>query len=193
MSRHTIVAVLLAATVLLADATAHAAAIRRLDVESERDCHRIFSITYIDAAPDAVFALLTDYEHFERISDIYKESGFLEPDPRGRPVVYTRMEACLLFFCKSMTRVEVLEAREPWLIRTTVLPERSDALYGRSEWTLEPEGHGTVVVYRATIRPSFELPPVVGPWLLQKRLRAESVAAAERMEEIANALKLRPR
>ena len=187
MKRSTVGAALFGTAAVLGSLRGHSAAVRQLEVEVERGCYRVFSVTYIDAAPEAVFALLADYDGFERISSIYKDSRFLEPDSQGHAIVYTRMEACLLFFCKSMSRVEVLETREPSFIRATVLPEHSDAYYGRSEWTIEAEGTGTVVVYRSTVEPSFKLPPLLGPWALQRSLRTHSAAAAQRIEEIANA------
>ena len=185
MSRATLSAVVLAAAAAIASTPAHAATVRRLELETEHGGYRVLSITYIDAAPAVVFTLLTDYDGFERISSVYKDSRYLQPDAYGRSIVYTRMEACLLLFCTSMTRVEALEMHAPCFIRAIVIPERSDALHGRSEWTLEAEGRGTLVVYRSTIEPSFKIPPLVGPWILRKSLRTFTAAAAERMEEIA--------
>lgn len=186
MRGRTMRAAFVAAAGVLASSSAHAAAMHYLEIDSERDCHRVFSVTYIDAPPDAVFKVLTDYDAFERISSIYEESRVLERDSSGGPVVYTRIRACFLIFCKSLSRVEVLELREPDLIRATVLPERSDVAFGQSEWKLEPAGHGTLVTYRASIR--IELPPMLGPWLLKSKLRAESAAAAHRVEGLARSV-----
>src|SRR5690606_5872273 len=98
--------------------------------------------TYLAAPPAAIYDVLLDYDDdaYGRISEIYKESGYLAPDTDGTPLVYTRVEGCLLFFCRSMRRVERLEAVAPSFIRTTTVPERSDFKYSVSRLRLEPEG-----------------------------------------------------
>jgi hypothetical protein len=173
------------AAALLASSFARAATIEELDVQRDGGCYRLSSVTYVDAALDAVFQVLTDYDAFQRISSVYEESRFLAPHPDGTPIVYTRMKGCLLFFCTSMRRVERLETDPPSFIRTTVLPEQSDVAYGQSEWILEPEAGGTRVTHRLTMQPDFWVPPVLGPWLLRKSLRKHGAAAVDRIEELA--------
>ena len=173
------------AAALLASSFARAATIEELDVQRDGACYRISSVAYVDAAPDAVFQVLTDYEAFQRISSVYKESRFLAPHPDGTPIVYTRMKGCLLFFCTSMRRVERLETDAPGFIRTTALTEQSDVAYGQSEWILEPEAGGTRVTHRLTMQPDFWVPPVLGPWLLRRSLRKHGAAAVDRIEELA--------
>ena len=170
---------------MLASSFAWAATIVDLDVQRDGACYRLSSVTYVDAVVEAVFEVLTDYDAFKRISSAYKESRFLAPHPDGTPIVYTRMKGCLLFFCTSMRRVERLETDAPGFIRTTALPEQSDVAYGQSEWILEPEAGGTRVTHRLTMQPDFWVPPVLGPWLLQKGLRKHGAAAADRIEELA--------
>ena len=92
------------------------------------------------------------------------------------------------FFCKSMRRVERLEAEEPRFIRTVTLPERSDFEYATSEWLLEPEGHGTKVTYKLEMQPDFWVPPVVGPWFLKRTLMEGGTRAVNRIERLARTL-----
>ena len=143
--------------------------------------------THLDAAPAAVYEVLLDFDHdrYQRISAVYKESSYLPPDSDGTPLVYTRVEGCLLFYCRSMRRVERLEIVTPNRIRSTALPERSDFKFSTSEWTLEPEGNGTKVTYRMDMEPSFWLPPFVGPWFLKRTLLHGAPGAVDRIEELA--------
>lgn len=146
--------------------------------------------TLLEADAKAIFDVLTDYEDgaFGRISSVYKESDYLEPAPDGTPLVYTRMEGCMLWFCKSLTRVERLETEEPHLIRTVALPERSDFEHAESEWVLRPVEGGTEVTYRLVIDPDFWVPPVIGPWVLKRELRAGGERALYRIERLARGL-----
>jgi len=162
-----------------------AAVIHDLKIEYRSGRYELVSHTYVDAPLEAIFHVLTDYDHLNRISRIYEESGFMEPAADGTPVVYTRMRGCVLFFCKSITRVERLETREPGFIHTITLPEQSDFRYGVSEWILEPEGSGTNVIYRAVLEPDFWLPPIIGPWALKRRLLEGGVGALDRIESLS--------
>ncbi|MEE3197251.1 MAG: SRPBCC family protein [Pseudomonadota bacterium] len=162
-----------------------AAVIHDLKIEYHSGRYELVSHTYVDAPREAIFHVLTDYDHFNRISRIYEESGFMEPASDGTPVVYTRMRGCVLFFCKNITRVERLETREPGFIHTVTLPEQSDFRYSVSEWILEPEGNGTNLIYRAVLEPDFWLPPIIGPWVLKKRLLEGGTGAINRIESLS--------
>ena len=133
------------------------------------------------------FAVLLDFDddRYSRISEIYKESSYLPPDADGTPLVYTRVEGCLMLFCRSMRRVERLEVVTPELIRSRALPERSDFAYSMSEWTIEAEGDGTRVIYTMDMEPSFWLPPFVGPWFLKRTLLQGAPAAIDQIELLA--------
>jgi hypothetical protein len=161
------------------------ASIRGLEIVKEGERYELVADTYLEAPADGIFAVLTDYDSFYRISSIYKESGFLAPGPDGTTRVFTVMEGCLLFFCKSMRRVERLEAEPHRYIRTTALPEESDFAFSRSDWILEPEKNGTKVTFLWTMEPAFWVPPVIGPWLLKRNLLQGGTRAVNRIERMA--------
>jgi Polyketide cyclase / dehydrase and lipid transport len=165
------------------------ATLRSVDVTRDRGRYQVVADTHLDAPPSAIYRVLVDFadDGYSRISEIYKESGYLPPDGDGTPLVFTRVEGCLLFFCRSMLRVERLEVVKPNFIRATVLPERSDFKYSRAEWSIEPEGDGTRLVYRMEMEPNFWLPPFVGPWFLRRTLLRGAPLAVERIEELAQA------
>jgi len=163
------------------------ATLKSVEVTRLQGRYQLIADTYLAAAPAAISQVLLDFDNdrYSQISEIYKESTYLAPDSDGTPLVYTRVEGCLMVFCRSMRRVERLEIVTPNLIRSTVLPERSDFKYASSEWTLEPEAGGTRVTYRMEMEPDFWLPPFVGPWFLRRTLLNGGVSAVERIEELA--------
>lgn len=171
---------------------AFAATIRSLDVTKERGRYALVADTYFAAPAEEIFEVLMDYDRMNRISSVYKEYGFLDPAPDGTPIVHTRMHGCLLFYCRSMRRVERLEADPPYYIRTEVLPEQSDFDYATSEWILEPEGDGTHVIYKLEMEPDFWVPPVIGPWFLKRTLMNGGTRAINRIERLANGLPPNP-
>lgn len=176
---------LLLFTGLFASVTVPAASIRTLVVDYDDGVYSLVSNTWLDAPREAIFNVLTDYDRFGRISSTYKEYGFLEPDDDGVPVIHTRMEGCVLFFCVSMTRVERMITTMPSFIRTDTLPEQSDFRSSVSEWTLEPEAGGTSMTYRLVMEPDFWVPPLIGPWVLKRRLSRGGAGAINRIERIA--------
>ena len=111
-----------AITVLVIAAVASTATIETIDVGRNGRTYNLRAETLLDASPEAIFDVLLDYDRFGRISTVYKDYGYLDPLPDGTPIVFTRMEGCLLFYCKSMTRIERLEAESPGHIRTVALP-----------------------------------------------------------------------
>ncbi|HEY8521434.1 MAG TPA: SRPBCC family protein [Gammaproteobacteria bacterium] len=180
-----------AAAVLAAAAAwaprASSATIRDLEVDKHRGRYELVANAFLDASPRSIYAVLTDYEDnaFRRISSVYKESDYLEPAQDGTPIVYTRMEGCLMWYCVSMRRVERLESREPYFIRTVTLPEQSDFTHSVSEWILEPVDGGTRMTYRLEMEPDFWVPPVIGPWYLKRTLSTGGIRAVNRIERLA--------
>lgn len=167
------------------------ATIRALDISREKNRYELKADTFMAAPAEEIYAVLLDYDRFDRISSVYKEHGYLEPEADGTPLVYTRMRGCVLFFCMNMRRVERLEAVEYHYIRTVTLPERSDFELAESEWTFEPEGDGTRVTYSLVMVPDFWVPPVIGPWALKRSLMRGGETAITRIERLANGLPAR--
>ena len=163
------------------------ATLRKIDVSREQDRYRVVADTHLDASPEAIYKVLLDFDAdgYQRISKIYKESSYLPPDTDGTPLVYTRVEGCLMLFCRSMRRVERLEVVTPQFIRSRAVPERSDFKYSLAEWTFAPEGTGTRVIYRMEMEPDFWLPPFVGPWFLKRTLLRGAPSAIDQIEILA--------
>ena len=166
-------------------AVVSAAVLQNVDVTYQDGRYELVVQSQLSAPREAVFDILTDYEQFGRISRTYTAYGFLDPTPDGTPVVYTTMEGCVLFFCKSMHRVEVVEIRAPDFIRAVALPEQSDFRYAVSQWDLESRDGVTHLTYRLEVEPDFWVPPVVGPWILKRRLESGGRRGVNRIERLA--------
>jgi hypothetical protein len=163
------------------------ATLRTVDVARNEDRYSVVAETHLDATPESVYKVLLDFDgdRYQRISEIYKESSYLPPDIDGTPLVYTRVEGCLMRFCRSMSRVERLEIVTPQFIRSRTVPERSDFKYSLAEWTFSSEGSGTRLTYKMEMEPNFWLPPFVGPWFLKRTLLRGAPAAIDQIELLA--------
>ena len=170
---------------LWATAPSFAAIITTIEVDYDDGVYRLDSDTYIDAPREAIFDVITDYENFGRISSAYTDYGFLPSAADGIPIIHTTLEGCVLFFCVTMRRVERMLTNAPSFVRTETLPEQSDFKFSVSEWTLVPEGDGTKMTYHLTMEPDFWVPPIIGPWVLKRRLERGGTGAINRIERLA--------
>jgi hypothetical protein len=160
-----------------------------LEVTRSDGRYSLAAEAHLAATPESIYDVLMDYDDnaYGRISSVYKESRYLDPAPDGTPIVYTRLEGCLLrFLCLSLCRTERLESIEPRWIKSSVLPERSNFKHSTSEWALESDGNGgTKMKFRLEMEPDFWLPPIIGPRILERTLERGGVNAVRRIERLA--------
>ncbi|MEJ2603919.1 MAG: SRPBCC family protein [Gammaproteobacteria bacterium] len=156
-----------------------------MSIEQEGERYLMESRTLLAAPRREVFRVLSDYDHFERISSIFEDVRFIEPASDGTPRAYTRVKGCVLFFCKTIERIERLEFSPPDRIVAEVEPEHSDFRFGRTEWRFEPMDSGTEVRYRVEMVPGFWVPPLIGPYIMKRSFRKDAVEALDRIEALA--------
>lgn len=164
--------------------SAPAAEIREVTVERAGKRYIMRSETWFDAPREGVFDVLTDYARFHRISSVYDETRFEEPAADGTPRVYTRVKGCVLFFCQSMARTELLETDGLGNIKTTTEPG-SDFRYAVATWDLSEQDGGTRVFYVIEMEPAFWVPPVIGPFVMKRQLIKGGRDAVARIEVLA--------
>ena len=164
---------------------AAAADIELLTVERDGKTLKVDSILLIDAPRELVFNALTDYDAFAKLSERYKQSRFIEPAADGTPRIFTEVEGCIWFFCRTVERYARLELFPENKIIATVEPEQSDVKSGREQWLLEDSGAGTRITYAHTMQPDFWVPPVVGVWAMRRALEQDALTAAAKIEALA--------
>jgi hypothetical protein len=170
----------------LAAGTVAAAEIEQLTVERNAGRIEVASVMLIEAPQRLVFGALADYEHFAELSSRYKQSRFIEPAADGTPRIYTELEGCVWFFCRTIRRNSRLELFPDERIVATVEPEGSDLAYGREEWLLAATaGPATRVTYTHAMEPDFWIPPLIGIWAMRKALESDALKAAGRIEDVA--------
>lgn len=178
----------LAVTLLtLAALPAAAAVLEEITVAHDDGRYVMRSVTWFDAPRIGVFDVLTDYDRFGRISSIYTKARF-EPRRTGElPVVYTEVEGCVLFFCQTMERTETLETDGLDRIVATVIGDNRDFHASVATWELRERDGGTEVVYRIEMEPAFWVPPLIGPYVMKRKLRKGGADAIQRIERLAQA------
>jgi hypothetical protein len=95
------------------------------------------------------------------------------------------MEGCVMLWCKSFIRNGHLLLEANSEIVAISNPDESDFTLSRERWHLVPEGEGTLLIYEFEMEPDFWVPPVIGPFLIMRALRAGAERAINRIEALA--------
>lgn len=139
----------------------------------------------IDADSTIVKRLLTDYNQLKRLNDTIKESYTMYSLDDVSHRVYVKTETCISFYCKSLTQVQDVEELPGNVIIATVVPEKSDFDYAHARWKIVAEGERTRIFFNTDLKPSFWVPPLIGPPLIESKLREEALRTIEGLERFA--------
>ncbi len=177
--------ILFGSALLLQSLALRGAELLDVQVELRNDRYRLYSETHLDVNREALYELLTDFDKFEKFTSAIVESNNIEPDEKGRPGFYARMEGCVLLFCKSFIRNGYLLLSPIAEIVAISDPQESDFKYCRERWQLIPDGEGTLLIYDFEMEPAFWVPPVIGPYFIQRTLKRGAHRAVDRIERLA--------
>ena len=171
--------------VLLFCGVAQAADLREVVMDKEDGVYLLRSTVWFDVGRESLFAVFIDYDLAEKYSGFVIESRNLDPGDDGLRRFYIRNQGCVWFFCKSFERTGVVEHEPFGKITSVADAAQSDFESSVETWTLEQEGDGTLVVYTFEFEPKFWIPPLIGPYVLQRKLERDSLQALDRIESIA--------
>lgn len=169
--------------------SAGAAEMRSVEVDRLEDRYVMRSEVRFAASVEAVYSVFADYDLSTQFSGAIVESRNVAPNEDGQPGFYVRNRGCVLFFCKSFERYGTVELEPYKIIRASIDPERSDFHLSNESWRFERDGTGTVVTYNLEFEPKFWVPPVIGPYVIKRKLRDDGGTAVDRIEAIAQELR----
>jgi len=154
-----------------------------------RHRHGVYTVELtmvVAATMERVQAIVTDYDGLHRLSSAIVESQRLPPsdsDAERRRVVY---RACFLIYCFSPVMVEAVHYPGAGRMLSIVEPEGSDFESGYSEWEFSQVGEGeTRIIFHSELQPRFWVPPVVGPWVIKRKMLAAAKETGLRIEKLA--------
>lgn len=161
------------------------AEIQSVSVTLEEGRYYFNSAALFEVSQDDLYAVMIDYDLFKKFTSAIIESRNVEPDADGRPRFYTRMEGCVLFFCRTFDRNGYLLLTPNHDIVAVSDPDESDFDYSRERWRLSSEDDGTLMIYDFEMEPGFWVPPVIGPYFIKRALKSGGVRAVNRIEALA--------
>ncbi|MEN8130685.1 MAG: SRPBCC family protein [Pseudomonadota bacterium] len=138
----------------------------------------------IEAPPQSVYALLTDYANLSRINPSIIESRVIEQydEHAHRIEMITRL--CVLFYCKDLKQTQDMYRGEDGLLTARLIPHGSDFNGGSAKWQLSKRQGGTYLLFDASLEPDYWIPPLIGPLLLRHMFYREAVNTVAGLERL---------
>lgn len=157
----------------------------RLDVKQQADGYVISVEMVVDAPVDSVRAILTDYGNLDRLNNSITSSTVIGDSRDGAVRVLTKIQNCILFFCRDLQIVEdVVEDAQGRILRR-VVPESSSLRSGQASWQLDASGDTTRVVHHAQLELGFRIPPLLGQVIVVNMLRRELLTSFKTLDCLA--------
>lgn len=173
----------LLAGLLLLPAPSLAGTILASSVSHEGPRYNLSVTARIDAPFDTVYQSITDFDHLAAINPAIEESQLLATPRPDTWRVRSVIRVCILMFCKRVVQVQdvtVLAGGHD--IEAVILPESSDFRSGIARWQLTASDASTELLFTNSFEPDFWVPPVIGPWLIKRKLVWEVAETAMYIE-----------
>ena len=160
-----------------------------VNVRYEDKTYFLSAVFNVDATPARVMEVLTDFENISDLNPAIIESELQASSKADSLRVKTVVRDCILFFCKSITRVEDISQFENTKLETFVLPLLSDLRSGYTVWVLTQNLSGTMVRYDASMQPKFWVPPIIRTHVLKKNFKRRVIESVELVQQKAKKIK----
>jgi hypothetical protein len=98
------------------------------------------------------------------------------------------VRVCAAFYCKTLHQTQEMRYTprpDGGDLHAEVLPAQSDFRYGRADWQFRAAGAGTQLHFIAELEPAFWIPPLIGPWLVERSLSEEAQRTSAGIEHLA--------
>ena len=165
-----------------------AAELIKLDVDHSEGTYTIRLEMELDVTADRIQQVLTNYSQLHRLSPSIVESRRLSSLRDGYARVFTRMDSCVLFYCRELTRVEDIYQTSSGDLVAVIVPGQSDFKAGTAWWRITERGEHSLLVYEANMQPGFFIPPMFGSYLVKKNIKDELLTSINRIECCASSL-----
>lgn len=154
-------------------------------VEHEIGRFVLHSEVLVGLPPAEVRAILTRYENLPRVNGGIRKVRILERDESGEVRMQVFAGVCILMFCLNYQWVQDVKTLPDSDVLAVIDAEVSDFREGRARWRFLPQDGCTRLVFDADVRPDFWFPPLLGPWLIKRKLAEEALQTAQGVERIA--------
>lgn len=143
----------------------------------------------IDEPPRAVFRALQDYAAMARFNPDLRSVRIQPTAVPDRVRLYTTVHACVLIFCKMMHQEQIMTATagiDGGTLRADLVSGDFKGGYGL--WVVRPCATSRPVScmdIRIVLVPAFWVPPLIGPWVIRRKMAEEARRTSAGLERTA--------
>jgi hypothetical protein len=148
----------------------------------------------VNAPPPAVFRALTDYAALPRYNADLQAVRVESTTEPNRVRLFATIHTCVLLFCKTLHQEQIMTATVNaggGVLQSEWVPQHSDFKEGHGRWTVTPCASGrlpTCMEVQIELVPAFPVPPVIGPWLIRRKMYEEAQRTGAGLEQVARGL-----
>lgn len=171
---------------------AHAAQVRDVDVARQGQGFLITMHLAMDAPPPAVFQALQDYAAMARFNPDLQAVRVEPTKAPHRVRLFTTIHTCVLVFCKTMHQEQIMTASataDGGVLDAELVS--GDFRGGHGHWLVRPcptSSTLTCMDVRIELVPAFWVPPVIGPWVMRRKMNEEARRTSAGLERTARSL-----
>lgn len=163
----------------------YAGEVKKAVVQNEKGLYTLDIDVIVDAEQSAVWKIITDYDHMDRLNDMVTESGIIRND-NETITVRTINKTCILLYCINARLVQNFQEINHTIINTSVDATQSDFNFGEAQWRISPvPNNRTRIQYHCKKKPSFWIPPVIGPIIMKKKMLSTIKTTMDSIEMLA--------
>ncbi len=140
----------------------------------------------MDTTAAKAYAVFTDYARLVEINDAIIKAELIDGAPEGKQRIHTQVRVCVMGICRVFDQVQDMRKAPPEHLEADVVPELSNLKFGRANWRIWDEDGRARLYFSAEVEPDFWVPPIVGPWLIKRKLESEAEQTANGIERLAN-------
>lgn len=161
------------------------AEVRSIEVSEHDGRYTVSFEARVDVPADRALHLMLAPDFWPQLTPVITDAKVLARDASGPRRVQVTFHDCVLIFCKTLRKTEDVTVGRDGRIESLAIPAESDFSYAREDWQIVAEGGGTRIRYRSEMVPGFFVPPLIGPYILKSRMRAQLIQTAANLEKLA--------
>ena len=173
----------------MAISAAHAAQVSGVQVTREGTHFLIDMHIAIDEPSPAVFRALQDYAAMARFNPDLRSVRVEPTAVPDRVRLFTAVHTCVLIFCKTMHQEQIMTAtagRDGGTLHADLVSGDFKGGYGL--WVVRPcpsKRTASCMDIRIELVPAFWVPPVIGPWVIRRKMDEEARRTSAGLERTA--------
>jgi hypothetical protein len=159
--------------------------VNHLEVTTGKGAYAIEMSFRVSAPVPRVVAVLTDFSYPDPVSPEVTHQEVISVID-GVTRVRTEFDGCVLFVCREVELIQDVrvDANE---IFADIVPGGKNFRSGRLHWRISDDGNdGSNIEFRASMVHNFFVMPLIGGFILRKRIQDTLLESAENLEKAAS-------